>query len=547
MSDDDRRVLEQALGQAVRASVALPAAERAGFISSHLMAQHTNAAELPVAGAASAPPTGVERKHRAAELAELAGLLTAVVNSAQKKTGWPLAAVATALAERAASAASPAAASSADPNADGPGAVQAAEGAAPLAAAAPASVDPETELMQKRRQESAEKRAALADALVIANEVKAIATAAGPLTALRVTREHESRWGDREIALMAKSLERPAFDEELLALLQARQWLAEPDAAAPGGGASNAANAAAAVGDPSALDALPRARIKELDRALKVLGVTVDAFGMWREEEEDAIESRLGVAGACLLVDTPAAVTELTLGAYELRGATYMEDEARGRGLGPLLGMLPKLERLSLSMCKFLHTLPDEIGSLAHLAHLDLSGCTRLPRLCSDASFGKLGGLRTLDLSDCENLSALPSTIPSLAELRCLLVSQGWREVDDAAADGGGKEGGGAKDADKRKKSRAARASKEGPNRRRTATVAAESAGIVALPDGFGRLASLRHLALGLAMLPSLPDAVGDLTSLRTLSLSGSNALAALPASLGNLKALEYLELPECL
>ena len=60
-------------------------------------------------------------------------------------------------------------------------AVQAAEGTAPLAAAAPASVDPETELMQKRRQESAEKRAALADALVIANEVKAIATAAGPV------------------------------------------------------------------------------------------------------------------------------------------------------------------------------------------------------------------------------------------------------------------------------------------------------------------------------------------------------------------------------
>ena len=85
--------LERALSAAVRASLPLPQAHRAAFLSGHLLAQ-LEKSELPVAaGERHGKPSELH-----AELQTLSDMLTGIVNASRSSPDWPIKAVATALA-----------------------------------------------------------------------------------------------------------------------------------------------------------------------------------------------------------------------------------------------------------------------------------------------------------------------------------------------------------------------------------------------------------------------------------------------------------------
>ena len=198
--------------------------------------------------------------------------------------------------------------------------------------------------------------------------------------------------------------------------------------------------------------------------------------------------------------------------------------------LGQLLRRLPSLTSLSMAnSCAFLNAVPDAIGQLRQLRHLDISGATRLPAL-PDAAMAELTELRSLDLTSCESLRALPASLASLTHLERLCVTQSHRDVEAALK-------------------AEEEAEDEGPNRRRVARAAIDGPGILSLPEALCSLVQLQHLTIGLPGLKALPPGFGKLSSLRTLSLAGSSGLTVLwgnsEAEECELSSLEYLELPD--
>ncbi|CAI0396606.1 unnamed protein product [Linum tenue] len=83
----------------------------------------------------------------------------------------------------------------------------------------------------------------------------------------------------------------------------------------------------------------------------------------------------------------------------------------------PNLYTAKRLESMHLSGCSKLSRLPDDIGNLVHLTHLDLS-YTALEELPS--SIGDLSRLWELLLPGCKSLSCLPDTIHNLSNLQTL-------------------------------------------------------------------------------------------------------------------------------
>ena len=376
----------------------------------------------------------------------------------------------------------------------------------PLEAVATALMTSSTSTKNKARTNNEVKRNALTAALKIVEEDKARRAADGvadePVSSLEIVRPCEERWGDREIGLMAQALERPCLDEELISLLATRQRL----------------------DDAKSADVC-----RDLDKALAVMGVSCDQYGLWREGDEETldIDKKTGVMGSTLLVADPLAVTSLVLGTKEVRGG---EGSTTQGALGQLLRRLPSLTSLSMAnSCAFLNAVPDAIGQLRQLRHLDISGATRLPAL-PDAAMAELTELRSLDLTSCESLRALPASLASLTHLERLCVTQSHRDVEAALK-------------------AEEEAEDEGPNRRRVARAAIDGPGILSLPEALCSLVQLQHLTIGLPGLKALPPGFGKLSSLRTLSLAGSSGLTVLwgnsEAEECELSSLEYLELPD--
>ncbi|KAJ0485959.1 putative powdery mildew resistance protein, RPW8 [Helianthus annuus] len=79
------------------------------------------------------------------------------------------------------------------------------------------------------------------------------------------------------------------------------------------------------------------------------------------------------------------------------------------------------LQKLSITNCHELDSLPKELGGLSSLESLNLHSCTKLQEL--PASIGSLRGLSYIDISDCLSISVLPEEFGELRGLRVLKMN----------------------------------------------------------------------------------------------------------------------------
>ncbi|KAI5079740.1 hypothetical protein GOP47_0005752 [Adiantum capillus-veneris] len=159
------------------------------------------------------------------------------------------------------------------------------------------------------------------------------------------------------------------------------------------------------------------------------------------------------------------------------------------------IGSLRSLTLLDLNMCEGLTVLPESIGSLRSLSRLNLRGCRGLTVL--PESIGNLERLTLLDLNGCLGLTVLPESIGRVRTLT-LLDLRGCR-------------------------------------------------GLMVLPESIGSLRSLTRLDLGwCGGLMVLPESIGSLRSLTLLDLNGCRGLTVIPKSTGSLRSLTLLYLLRC-
>lgn len=151
------------------------------------------------------------------------------------------------------------------------------------------------------------------------------------------------------------------------------------------------------------------------------------------------------------------------------------------------------LQKIVLKNIKFLQTLPANLGNLANLRHLDLSGCTNLNELPN--SFSQLLRLQFLSLQDCMYLSIPEDILGQISTLEHVDF-QGCSNLAD-------------------------------------------------LPEGIPQQESLRYLNVLSTPLMQLPNNLGLLENLEQLRI-GSPELTELPSSLSNLSSLTELILMSC-
>ena len=207
------------------------------------------------------------------------------------------------------------------------------------------------------------------------------------------------------------------------------------------------------------------------------------------------------------------------------------------RSLPPSFGDLPSLRTLELSGGEHFRELPASLGNLRELEHLAIGSSKALQTLPS--SIGSLRKLRVLEISGVQSI-VLPDSLGDLASLEILRITccqyvrmprslRGMRSLIkleivvtpnvDLPVEWDGL-------------SRLAEVSLNGCDN------------LGRLPEGLGRLTSLRKLVVSGCGIESLPDSIGDLTGLRELCLQ-SNQLRTLPPALGGLPALVDPELRE--
>jgi Leucine-rich repeat (LRR) protein len=159
------------------------------------------------------------------------------------------------------------------------------------------------------------------------------------------------------------------------------------------------------------------------------------------------------------------------------------------------IGGLGSLQHLDISWCRALQQLPRSIGRLGSLQYLDISRCGALQQL--PESIGELGSLQHLNLKKCVALQQLPGSIGGLGSLQHLDVSFCWN--------------------------------------------------LEQLPESIGGLGSLQHLNLSNLALKELPESIGGLGSLQYLNVSCCEELEQLPKSIGGLGSLQYLNVSYCM
>ena len=175
------------------------------------------------------------------------------------------------------------------------------------------------------------------------------------------------------------------------------------------------------------------------------------------------------------------------------------------------LASLSGLVELDLSGIK-LAKIPDELEALPHLARLYLTGCglTEFPASVSEAK-----ELVYLNL-DRNRIQTLPEQLPSgLRWLR--LNGNGLTSVPEAIG-------------------------KLSELRR----IYLNDNALSSLPDAFASLEVLEDIALANNRLEVFPEMVVGLPSLRNLDLRGNANITALPANIGDMKALRTLTLAGC-
>ncbi len=175
------------------------------------------------------------------------------------------------------------------------------------------------------------------------------------------------------------------------------------------------------------------------------------------------------------------------------------------------LASIPGLVELDLSGIK-LAKIPEELEALPHLARLYLTGCglTEFPKPVSEAK-----ELVYLNL-DRNRIQALPDQLPSgLRWLR--LNGNGLTSVPETIG-----------------------------KLRDLRRIYLNDNAIASLPASFASLEVLEDVALANNRLESFPEVLVGLPSLRNLDLRGNANIVALPANIGEMKALRTLTLAGC-
>ncbi|CAJ0772234.1 hypothetical protein [Ralstonia chuxiongensis] len=208
---------------------------------------------------------------------------------------------------------------------------------------------------------------------------------------------------------------------------------------------------------------------------------------------------------------------------------THIEDVARGRR--------EPADKIELKATPVLH-LPDLVSEIAHLKALHLSDCD-LRELPHD--LGNLGLLETLKLHDNQRLHAVPDTLGQLSSLKHLeIVGSGVRELpamhglanlEHLAIQHSPLTG----------------LPRDIGNARKLKTLSLAHTYLREVPASIGNLSKLTELNLHHNVgLTSVPDSIGQLRHLKTLDLSHCPQLRAVPPSVGNLRQLKTIDLRGC-
>ena len=187
----------------------------------------------------------------------------------------------------------------------------------------------------------------------------------------------------------------------------------------------------------------------------------------------------------------------------------YLRDAAVSDFAG--LASIPGLLELDLSGVKLAKT-PDELEALPHLARLYLTGCG-----LTDFPASVLGAKELVYLNlDRNRIQALTNDLP--ANLRWLrLNGNGLSSIPESI--------GRLKDLRR---------------------IYLNDNAIVSLPSSFASLEALEDVALANNRLEAFPEVLVGLPSLRNLDLRGNANITALPANVGDMKALRTLTLAGC-
>ncbi|XP_021762180.1 probable leucine-rich repeat receptor-like protein kinase At1g35710 [Chenopodium quinoa] len=178
------------------------------------------------------------------------------------------------------------------------------------------------------------------------------------------------------------------------------------------------------------------------------------------------------------------------------------------------IGQLASLTHLGLYCFENIKFLPDSIVNLSNLTSLTLSSCKSLVEL--PENIGQLASLTHLDLTFCENIKSLPTSIANLPKLTSLSLSS---ELP----------------------------SNLGHFKKCLSHLSLHHCDWEELLATVFQLGSLTHLELySCDNIKCLPNSIANLSNLTSLSLYSCHSLVELPANVGQLVSLTHFELRIC-